>query len=106
MGMHEPRFVLFLDIRLAQHQLQMLLGRNSARQVEHTTQARADALLPFLLAPLLLVRRFNWWLAHDCRQFIGDSFEYARWCQHADMRDVWCLISVALAPIVAASKRQ
>jgi hypothetical protein len=60
-------------------------GRNLIQQVEQPH--KLARMLPLLLTPLLLVRRLNRWLAHDCRQFVGDSCEYGRWGQHGDMRD-------------------
>lgn len=72
-GLRKAQFILVLDIRFAQNQLRMPLGRNFVRQVEQ----------PDELARRNLDRR----LAHDRSQFGGDAREYVGRRQHAEMRD-------------------
>ena len=85
-SLHEPQFRLIIDIRLAQHQLRMPPGRNLVRKVEqpHELARRFVFVLLFVVVALGHLDR---WLAQDGRQFVGDAREYARWSQHAEMRD-------------------
>jgi hypothetical protein len=94
MSTHEPQFVLVLDIRLAQDQLRMPPGRELPRRSSNHIGSRESS--PSSVSSASIGGR-----AHDCRQFVGDSCEHARWGQHADMRDAQraigtfgCLISV------------
>jgi hypothetical protein len=72
MRLHKPQFRLVLDIRLAKHQMRMPLGRHLARQVKQ---------------PHKFTRGFDWRFAYDRRQFVYDTGEHARWCQHAEPCD-------------------
>ena len=90
MSLHEPQFRFVFDIRLAQHQPRMPLGRRIlalAGQIEQ----------PHKLArsPVLLLFRPDRRLTDDGRQFGGNSREYTRWGQHAEMRNaeraIWML---------------
>ena len=86
MTLNKPRFRFILDIRFAQHQPRMPLGRrNLTGQVEQPHKlARPPPIL--LVFPIILVR-LDWWLADDGCQFGSYSFKCARWSQHAEMRD-------------------
>jgi hypothetical protein len=56
-----------------------------ARQVEQPHKL-ARLILSFLLFVVVL-DRFDRWLAHDGRQFVSNSWELVRWGQYAEMRD-------------------
>ena len=91
MSLHEPQFRFVLDIRLAQHQPRMPLGRRILALAGQIEQPHKLASLPVLL----LLFRPDPRPADDGRQFSGNSCEYARWGQYTEMRDaeraIWML---------------